>query len=275
MPLYLDSGASTHILCVHLDFSEFTPIEPCTIMGVSNSAVSVIGMGTIEILLLKSSVCLVLWNILYAPEAGIRLISISWLDDSGHWLSFANSLCTMFNQLTGRKLAECACNLSHLYVFLGSIHSPFIPSTSTSPCIALPSLVLTPNLETWHHCLGHANFQTMLDMARGELTTGMQVNLALTPQACVTCIHGKQTHHCVPNLHEGQRAERCLGYVFVDLTGPQTVSACSGCLYIMNIINNYWVITGCGCLRPKQKCQANFMNGQWQWKPSLGRNSAI
>ena len=239
-PLYLDSGASTHISCVRSDFSEFALIEPRTITGVGNSAVSAIGMGTIEILLPESSARLVLCNALYAPNTGVRLISISQLDDSGHRLSFANSICTMFDWASGRKLAECTCNSSHLYVFPGSIHSPSIPSIpSTSPCIALPSLITTPDLETWHRRLGHTNFRTVLDMVCGELATGMQANLTHAPQACDTCIRGKQTHHPVLKLCEGKRADRCLGRVFVDLTGPQTVSARSGCSYIMNIIDDY------------------------------------
>ena len=96
-----------------------------------------------------------------------------------------------------------------------------------------------PQLETWHRRLGHANFWTVLDMARNNLITGMQVNLNLVLQACDVCICGKQTHHLVPKSHERNRADRCLGHIFVDLSGPQTISACSGCSYIMNIINNY------------------------------------
>ena len=159
LPLYLDSGASSHISCVHSDFSEFAPIEPRTITGVGNSSVSAIGMGTIEILLPENSAHLVLRNVLYAPNAGVCLISISRLDDSGHQLSFANGLCTMFDRSSGRKLAECMQNSSHLYVFPGSIHSPSLPSLPSLPSsIALPSLIVTPNLETWHRHLGHANF---------------------------------------------------------------------------------------------------------------------
>ena len=89
----------------------------------------------------------------------------------------------------------------------------------------------------------------------------MQVNLNLAPQACDACIRGKQTHHPVPKLREGKRADRCLGRVFVDLTGPQSVSACSGCLYIMNIIDDYsgyhWM-----CLL-KTKTEASSKLREW------------
>ena len=67
----------------------------------------------------------------------------------------------------------------------------------------------------------------------------MQADLSLAPQACDTCIRGKQMHQPVPKSREGQKADRRLGRVFVDLTGPQSVTACSGCLYIMNIIDDF------------------------------------
>jgi hypothetical protein len=77
LPLYLDLGASTHISCVHSDFHEFLPIEPRTITGMGNSSVSAIGMGTVEISIPETSAQLTLQNVLYAPDAGVRLISIS------------------------------------------------------------------------------------------------------------------------------------------------------------------------------------------------------
>ena len=110
-PLYLDSGASAHISCVCSDFSEFAHIEPHTITGVSNSAVSATGMGTVEISLPKSSVHLILRNVLYAPSTGVHLISISRLDDSGHRLSFANGLCTMFDPGVWQKIGGMCMQL--------------------------------------------------------------------------------------------------------------------------------------------------------------------
>ena len=241
-PLYLDSGASTHISCIRSDFSEFRPIEPRTIMGVGNSSVAATGLGTIEITIHETSARLTLRNVLYAQKAGVRLISISRLDDSGYKLSFADGICTVLEHSSGRTLARCSRNSSNLYVFPGSIrsHSSSIPSFPFSfPCTAFPSLTAKPNLETWHRRLGHANFRTVLDMARGDVTAGMQVDLSLAPQACDACIRGKQTHSAVPKIREGPKADRPLGRVFVDLSGPQSVTSRSGFCYIMNIIDDF------------------------------------
>ena len=75
LPLYLDSGVSTHISCVHSDFSSYKSIELQTITGVGNLLVSAIGLGTVEILIPNTSMCLCLWNVLYAPDAGVQYVS--------------------------------------------------------------------------------------------------------------------------------------------------------------------------------------------------------
>ena len=205
-------------------------------------SVSAIGLSTVRILIPNTSACLCLWNVLYVPDAGVRLISISQLDDSGHQLSFAGGCCTVLDCSSGRMLAECAQNSSHLYVLPGFIQSPSLflslSPPSATPCVALPTLSATLNLETWHQHLGHANFRTILDMARSEVVTGMPANLSHAPQACDACICGKQTHQPVPKSREGRKAERLLGRVFVDLTRPQSIASRSGCLYIMNIIDD-------------------------------------
>jgi hypothetical protein len=66
-PLYLDSGASTHISCVCSDFCKLASIESQTITGIGNSSVSAIGIGTVKISIPETSAQLTLWNVLYAP----------------------------------------------------------------------------------------------------------------------------------------------------------------------------------------------------------------
>jgi hypothetical protein len=63
------------------------------ITGVGNSSVSAIGIGTVEISIPETLAQLTLQNVLYAPDAGVRLISISQLDDSGHCLNLPDGQC--------------------------------------------------------------------------------------------------------------------------------------------------------------------------------------
>jgi hypothetical protein len=245
-PLYLDSGASAHISCVLTDFRDFSKMEPRAITGVGNSTVFATGMGTVVISIPESSANLTLRDVLYAPDTGVHLVSISRLDESGHCLDFVDGRCIISDRSSGATIANCPKNLIRLYVFPGSIrpchNSPpshptsFPPHRSNFPT---PALIATPDLETWHHRLGHANFCTVLDMTHSTHITGMPANTSTAPQTCDTCICGKQTHHPVPKTREGQKATRRLERIFVDLTGPQSVVSRAGCSYIMNIIDDF------------------------------------
>jgi hypothetical protein len=115
---------------------------------------------------------------------------------------------------------------------------PFLPPPHCSN-VPIPALIVTPDLETWHCRLGHANFRTVLDMTRSTHITSMPANTLTAPQTCDACICGKQTHHPVPKTREGQKVMRHLEHIFVDLTGPQSVVSRAGCSYIMNIIDNF------------------------------------
>ena len=195
-------------------------ITPHQIMGVGNALVSATGIGTVEISLPGSDATLNLHDVLFTPCAGVRLVSISQLDESGYCLSFHSGNCMLSDRVSGAILANSPKDNSHLYMIPGScIHSmtsSISPSLSSSHSLpssssthtALPSLIANSNLEMWHRRLGHANFKTVLDMAQTGVVTGMPANLSLTPQACDSCIWGKQTHRPVPKVHEGRQEER-------------------------------------------------------------------
>jgi hypothetical protein len=60
-----------------------------------------------------------------------------------------------------------------------------------------------PNLKTWHHCLGHVNVETVLDMACGNTVTGMDTDLSHIPAKCADCILGKQKKKSVSKRRKG------------------------------------------------------------------------
>ena len=98
-------------------------------------------------------------------------------------------------------------------------------------------------------------------MACGDVTTGMQVDLSLAPQACDACIRGKQTHSAVPKICEGPKVDRPLGRVFVDLSGPQSITSRSGFCYIMNIIDDFSGYHWTHLLKAKSKAACVM----WDW----------
>ena len=96
-----------------------------------------------------------------------------------------------------------------------------------------------PSLDTWHYHLGHANLQSVYDLATKDLAKGMPIDLSERPPKCDHCIMGKQACSPVPRTRTGEKSSRKLGIVWVDLTGPEAVESASHMRYIMNIVDDY------------------------------------
>ena len=99
-----------------------------------------------------------------------------------------------------------------------------------------------PNLETLHHHLGHANYQTIRDMVKSGMIPGMPPGLHLEDvPKCELCVLGKQMKTPVPKIRKegvGHRVTRKLEKVWVDLSGPHVKSR-TGNEYVMDIVDDY------------------------------------
>jgi hypothetical protein len=95
-----------------------------------------------------------------------------------------------------------------------------------------------PNLDTWHHHLGHTNVQSIEDMVRKGLVEGMRVDMSSSHTSCEHCILGKQVKNAVPKIREGVKSSRVFGVVYLDLTGPMDVKSANSNLYCMDIIDD-------------------------------------
>ena len=67
----------------------------------------------------------------------------------------------------------------------------------------------------------------------------MPIDLSNPVSKCAACILGKQTRSSVPKIREGPKAVVLLERIYVDLCGPMSVASRSGCLYSMNVIDDY------------------------------------
>jgi hypothetical protein len=149
----LDSGANCHISPECGNFKSLHPIPPITMKGFGGSSIQAIGMGTIEVVI-ASSLKLSLTNVLFVPDATIRLLSVSSLNHSGNYVThFDASSCWVTNHsgaTTIRGTLSCNCQLYGVSLASTSItHIPLSPSALYA--------TQTPDVETWHRHLEHCN----------------------------------------------------------------------------------------------------------------------
>src|SRR5271155_17684 len=231
-PFFVDSGASSGI---SPDKNDFTNLRPFSrkVKGIGGSSINAHGIGDIRIEVAKN---FYLWlrNALFIPNATVRLVSVSSLTrDSNVSVHFDYQTCWITDSTTGIKIAKGSLlpdkNLYALNIY-------------TTPSDSAYATTYTPNLDTWHRRLGHANLQAIDHMARNGMIKGIPSSSLNKPQKCDSCILGKQTKTPVPKKREegeGHRATRKLKKVWVDLIGPMAVTSRTGNRYIMDIVDDY------------------------------------
>jgi hypothetical protein len=177
LPFILNSGTTCHISPECSDFKMLKSIPPSPIKGFQGTSVSVIGMGTME-LLLSSDRVLKLENVLFVPAATIRLISVVTLNCDHQYITFFDpDACYVATKDRSIIMQGVVSPTHNLYTL--TIASPNAAPSQTSHYTAR-----TPNVETWHHRLGHCNICTILDMARTNIAKGMPIDLSYTPPKC-------------------------------------------------------------------------------------------
>ena len=195
--------------------------------GVNGSTIDAIGIGSIRVLAKKGQL-LVLKNVLYVPQAALRLISVGRLADDNMTVTFQREKCTVQNT-SNRTVIEAIHKHHGLYMIYGN--------DANSDLVFLTHAV--PTITTWHKCLGHVGYQFIINLARLSMAKGMPIDVSVSPPTCEHCILGKQSKTLVPHTREGERAKIPLAIVYFDLMGPQDVPSMGGSLYLMNIINDY------------------------------------
>ena len=152
IPFKFDSGASAPISQIYEDFVNYCSITPHNIKGLGGIVVQAVGIGNI-IIHQAPDRTFILHNALHIPNAGVHLVSISAL-----WRYSGQKV--YFNGPT------CAVTLGMDVVATGTLNNKTglydldIPHHTSAYTITA-----SPTIETWHHCLGHTNYQCIQNMA--------------------------------------------------------------------------------------------------------------
>jgi hypothetical protein len=233
LPFYVDTGATVHISPEQSDFLTLRPIAARSVKGVGGSSVTAIGLGDIKLRIARGA-HIILKNVLFIPNAAVRLISVSTLArDSQAVAHFDETSCWITNKSTGAIVARGSL-LPTKNLYSLDLLSPHAEHALT--------ISHAPDLATWHRRLGHANYQAVREMAKNGLIPGMPTNFPpANPPKCEFCVLGKQTKTPVPKTRKegpGHKATRVLEKVWVDLSG-QHMRSRTGNEYVMDIVDDY------------------------------------
>jgi hypothetical protein len=191
VPFFLDSGASIHISNDETDFFSLRPIPPRAVNGVGGLSIQAVGVGTLRLIVARG-IHITLDNVLFIPPATVCLISVSALCAAHHCMASKDATNCWVQAQSGTCMLSGTLTSCCLYTLSGG-------QLSAEHAYLAHHL---PTLQSWHWCLGHANYCTVYDLVHSGNATGMPINLSVVPPKCGTCILGKQT--CPEGLHRKQ-----------------------------------------------------------------------
>ncbi|KAH0578444.1 hypothetical protein H2248_012588 [Termitomyces sp. 'cryptogamus'] len=154
---FIDSAATLHISPDVTDFITINPIHERPICGVGGSSIAAMGISTIRLCVAEGTY-LELENALHVPKSTVHLLSVSKLAwQIGIATTFDDIGAALTNKSNGKLVATSTLILKRdLYALdLLSEHAFAVHAS--------------PNLKSWHLRLGHANYQTIMQMARAGM----------------------------------------------------------------------------------------------------------
>ncbi|KAJ3540638.1 hypothetical protein NMY22_g4216 [Coprinellus aureogranulatus] len=263
---FTDTGATVHISNDRNDFINIRPVHNRSVKGVGGSMIIATAIGDIK-LKISADDFITLRDALLIPNSTVRLISVSKMardsrivshfDDEGCWFTLKDS-----GRAIARGTLQANRNLYALNTY-DQEHSALVAQHQ-------------PSWESWHYRLGHANYQTIYNMAKTAKVEGMpSTPPPEKPPKCEFCVLGKQVRSSVPKQREeGSRATRKLEKVWVDLSGPHSVSRL-GNRYVMNIVDDFSAFPWSIPLKSKDQAASELKKWQLARENELGTKVAI
>ena len=211
----LDSGATSHMTNRRDWFSSFSDRTGEITIG-DGSTVPIRGSGTISIF--RTSLDMRYFsNVLYVPDLGFNLLSVSSLTKQGASVEFLADRVTIRDYASGTSLASGQQD-GGLYKFMALVSQ-------------------TADDALWHARFGHLSYSTLQQAHKDGMVDGLPA-IGASTSVCQSCLRGKQTRLSFPQ-EATHRASKPFELVHSDLCGPMSTESLSGASYMMLIIDDF------------------------------------
>ncbi|GJS77206.1 retrovirus-related pol polyprotein from transposon TNT 1-94 [Tanacetum coccineum] len=129
---------------------------------------------------------------------------------------------------------------------------------SASP-ISLMAHATSTKSWLWHQRLSHLNFDTINDLARNDLVTGLPKFKYHKEHLCPSCEQGKSKRASHPPKPVPNSKQR-LHLLHMDLCGPMRIASINGKRYVLVIVDDYSRYTWVVFLRSKDEAPEEIKN---------------
>ncbi|GJU65705.1 retrovirus-related pol polyprotein from transposon TNT 1-94 [Tanacetum coccineum] len=186
-------------------------------------------------------------RVYFVEGLGHNLFSVGQFCDSDLEVAFRRNSCFVRN-LDGVDLLQ-GNRSTNLYTI--NLHE----MASASP-ICLMARASSTKSWLWHQRLSHLNFDTINDLAKNDLVSGLPKFKYHKEHLCPSCEQGKSKRAShppkpVPN------SKRRLHLLHMDLCGPMRIASINGKRYVLVIVDDYSRYTSGTVLRQKNEAPEN------------------
>ncbi|GJW53888.1 retrovirus-related pol polyprotein from transposon TNT 1-94 [Tanacetum coccineum] len=182
-------------------------------------------------------------RVYFVEGLGHNLFSVGQFCDSDLEVAFRRNTCFVRN-LKGVDLLKGTCT-TNLYTI--NLHE--MASTSL---ICLMARATSTKSWLWHQRLSHLNFDTINDLAKNDLVTGLPKFKYHKEHLCSSCEQGKSKRASHPPKLVPNSKQR-LHLFHMDLCGPIRIASINGKRYVLVIVDDYSRYTWVHFLRSKVK----------------------
>lgn len=237
------------------DFFSLKRLDPTVrvVLG-DNTTVYAYGIGSIY---LNPQVHLT--HVLYVPDLGTRLLSVSAVTRLGYQVIFDHSGCQIWKDNINILSASPQGNLFSVNRHHGRISQAALTGrtstesqessdkrkskTDDTVSINSPTKQQGHNIQLWHQRLGHLNIADVRRLA--GLASGLMINETPLPSSpCHACLEGKQ-QRSFNRKNTSTPKEKKLGLVHSDSCGPFPVPSIAGARYFIIYIDDHTRMAWC------------------------------
>nr|GEX49970.1 retrovirus-related Pol polyprotein from transposon TNT 1-94 [Tanacetum cinerariifolium] len=179
----------------------------------------------------------------FVEGLGHNLFSIGKFYDSNLEVAFRRNACFVKN-LEGVDLLK-GNRTTNLYTI--NLHE-----MASASSICLMARTSSTKSWLWHQRLSHLNFDTINDLAKNDLVTGLPKFKYHKEHICSSCEQGKSKRASHPPKLVSNSRKR-LHLLHMDLCGPMRIASINGKRYVLVIVDDYSRYTWVQFLRSKDE----------------------
>ena len=221
-----DSGASRHMSPFRDRFINFVSIVPKPIAAANKVSFDAMGREDVWVdvpMPAEKSSRVLLKDVLYTPDIGVTLVSISRIAATGHQVHFVDSTMKIFN--SAKKLVGEVQVKGGLY----RVEHP----------VSAHAAMETVTVDELHRRMGHIVPDAARNLVKEGLVTGIALDESHAPSSCDSCTFAKMTRKAITKERVRPRAANFGDEIHSDVWGPAPVLTKGGNEYYVTFTDDH------------------------------------